>query len=65
MIKINLLPQKRKRAERAEGSQLWLAVVMVLLLAEVAGLFVFPILLVSLFERETPVELSFNQVSKI
>lgn len=41
MIKINLLPQKRKRAERAEGSQLWLAVVMVLLLAEVAGLFVF------------------------
>jgi type IV pilus assembly protein PilN len=41
VIKINLLPQKRKRAERAEGSQLWLAVVMVLLLAEVAGLFVF------------------------
>ena len=41
MIRINLLPQKRKRAERGEGSQLWLAVVMVLLLAEVAGLFVF------------------------
>lgn len=40
MIKINLLPQKR-RAEAAEGSQLWLAVVMVLFLAEVAGLFVF------------------------
>lgn len=41
MIRINLLPQKRKRAERSEASQLWLAVVMVLLLAEVAGLFVF------------------------
>ena len=41
MIRINLLPQKRKRAERGESSQLWLAVVMVLLLAEVAGLFVF------------------------
>ncbi|HVJ18266.1 MAG TPA: PilN domain-containing protein [Polyangiaceae bacterium] len=40
MIKINLLPQKR-RAEPTEGSQLWLAVVMVLFLAEVAGLFVF------------------------
>ena len=41
MIRINLLPQKKKRAERGETSQLWLAVVMVLLLAEVAGLFVF------------------------
>jgi len=41
LIRINLLPQKRKRAERGESSQLWLAVVMVLLLAEVAGLFVF------------------------
>lgn len=40
MIRINLLPQKR-RTERTEGSQLWLAVIMVLLLAEVAGLFVF------------------------
>ncbi len=40
MIKINLLPQKR-RAEASEGSQLWLAVVMVLFLAEVAGLFVY------------------------
>jgi type IV pilus assembly protein PilN len=40
MIRINLLPQKR-RAEPTEGSQLWLAVLMVLFLAEVAGLFVF------------------------
>jgi type IV pilus assembly protein PilN len=40
MIRINLMPQKR-RAERSEGSQLWLAVVMVLMLALVAGLFVF------------------------
>ena len=40
MIRINLMPQKR-RAERSEGSQLWLAVVMVLMLAEVAALFVF------------------------
>jgi type IV pilus assembly protein PilN len=40
MIRINLMPQKR-RAERSEGSQLWLAVVMVLMLATVAGLFVF------------------------
>lgn len=40
MIRINLLPQKR-RTERSEGSQLWLAVVMVVMLAEVAALFVF------------------------
>lgn len=40
MIRINLMPQKR-RAERTEGSQLWLAVVMVVMLAEVAALFVF------------------------
>jgi type IV pilus assembly protein PilN len=40
MIRINLMAQKR-RADRAEGSQLWLAVVMVLMLAEVAALFVF------------------------
>lgn len=40
MIKINLMPSKR-RAERGDGSQLWLAVVMVLMLAMVAGLFVF------------------------
>lgn len=40
MIRINLLAQK-KRAERSEGSQVWLAVVMVIVLAEVAGLFVY------------------------
>jgi len=40
MIRINLMPQKR-RAERSEGSQLWLAVLMVLMLAQVAALFVF------------------------
>jgi type IV pilus assembly protein PilN len=40
VIRINLMPQKR-RAERTEGSQLWLAVVMVVMLAEVAALFVF------------------------
>ncbi|HET7539118.1 MAG TPA: PilN domain-containing protein [Polyangiaceae bacterium] len=40
MIRINLMGQKR-RAERAEGAQLWLVVVMVLMLAEVAALFVF------------------------
>ncbi len=39
MIRINLLAQK-KRAERSEGSQVWLAVVMVVILAEVAALFV-------------------------
>lgn len=39
MIRINLLPQKR-RVERQEGGQVWLAVVLVLLLAEVAGFFV-------------------------
>ena len=40
MIRINLMPQKR-RTERSEGSQLWLAVIMVVMLAEVAALFVF------------------------
>jgi type IV pilus assembly protein PilN len=39
MIRINLLPQKR-RAEPKEGKELWLAVVLALLLAEVAGFFV-------------------------
>lgn len=38
MIRINLLAQK-KRSEGAEGSQLWLVVVMVVVLAEVAALF--------------------------
>ena len=36
MIRINLMPQKR-RAERSDGSQLWLAVVMVVMLAEGAA----------------------------
>ncbi len=40
MIRINLLPQKR-RAESSEGSQLWLVALLVLLIAEIAGLFVF------------------------
>jgi type IV pilus assembly protein PilN len=40
VIRINLMPQRR-RADRSDGSQLWLAVVMVLMLAEVAALFVF------------------------
>jgi type IV pilus assembly protein PilN len=39
VIRINLLAQK-KRAEGADGSQLWLVVVMVVVLAEVAALFV-------------------------
>ncbi|RYZ01886.1 MAG: hypothetical protein EOO73_33855 [Myxococcales bacterium] len=39
MIRINLLAQK-KRTERSDGSQVWLAVVMVVILAEVAALFV-------------------------
>jgi type IV pilus assembly protein PilN len=40
MIRINLLAQK-KRAEKSEGSQVWLAAVMVVVLAEVAALFVY------------------------
>ena len=40
MIRINLMAQKR-RSDRAEGSQLWLAVAMVAMLAEVVALFVF------------------------
>ncbi len=40
MIRINLMAPKR-RAERAEAPQLWLGVVMVVALAEVAALFVF------------------------
>ena len=39
MIRINLLAQK-KRSERSDVSQVWLAVVMVVVLAEVAALFV-------------------------
>jgi type IV pilus assembly protein PilN len=43
MIRVNLLPQK-KRAERGAaegGSQLWLVVLLIVVLAEVAGLFVY------------------------
>jgi type IV pilus assembly protein PilN len=40
MIRINLLAQK-KRSDRSDASQVWLAVVMVVVLAEVAALFVF------------------------
>jgi type IV pilus assembly protein PilN len=40
VIRVNLLPQKR-RAEKGEGGQLWLVALLVLFLAEVAGLFVF------------------------
>ncbi|HEY3500366.1 MAG TPA: PilN domain-containing protein [Polyangiaceae bacterium] len=41
MIRVNLLPQKRRAEARPEGSQLWLVAVMVAFLAEVAALFVF------------------------
>jgi type IV pilus assembly protein PilN len=41
VIRVNLLPQKRRAEARAEGNQLWLVAVMVALLAEIAGLFVF------------------------
>ncbi|HEY3234661.1 MAG TPA: hypothetical protein VGJ84_08085, partial [Polyangiaceae bacterium] len=41
MIRINLLPQKRGVQRRAEGSQLWLGLVLFSVLLEVAGLFVF------------------------
>lgn len=40
MIRINLLPQKR-RAETTEGRQLWLVAVLVLFLLEVGALFVY------------------------
>ncbi len=40
MIRINLLPQK-KRAESREGGQLWLVAVLVLFVLEVGALFVF------------------------
>lgn len=41
MIRINLLPQKRRTEKAAEASQLWLVVLLLLFLAEVAGLLVF------------------------
>ena len=41
MIRINLLTQKKRTERTAEGSQVWLAVVLVVVLAEVAMLFVY------------------------
>lgn len=41
MIRINLMPQKRRTERAADGSQLWLVAVMVLMLLEIVGLFVF------------------------
>jgi type IV pilus assembly protein PilN len=41
VIRVNLLPQKRRVEARAETRQLWLVAVMVAFLAEIAGLFVF------------------------
>ena len=39
MIRINLLASKKRAEKSSEGSQVWLAVVMVVVLAEVAALF--------------------------
>jgi len=41
VIRVNLLPQKRRAEASADGRQLWLVAVMVAFLAEIAGLFVF------------------------
>jgi type IV pilus assembly protein PilN len=41
VIRVNLLPQKRRAEARPEARQLWLVAVMVAFLAEVAALFVF------------------------
>jgi type IV pilus assembly protein PilN len=41
VIRVNLLPQKRRAESRAETKQLWLVAVMVAFLAEIAALFVF------------------------
>jgi len=41
MIRINLLASKKRAEKSSEASQVWLAVVMVVVLAEVAALFVF------------------------
>lgn len=40
MIRINLLPQKR-RVQRAEGGQLWLVVIVLLVALEAVGFFIF------------------------
>ena len=41
MIRVNLLPQKRRAEKTKEKSQIWLVVLLVLFLGEVAGLLVF------------------------
>jgi type IV pilus assembly protein PilN len=41
VIRVNLLPQKRRVESQKEAKQLWLVAVMVVFLAEVAALFVF------------------------
>jgi type IV pilus assembly protein PilN len=41
VIRVNLLPQKRRAEAKAGDKQLWLVAVMVAFLAQVAGLFVF------------------------
>jgi type IV pilus assembly protein PilN len=41
LIRVNLLPQKRRAEVRPEGRQLWLVAVMVAFLAQVAALFVY------------------------
>jgi type IV pilus assembly protein PilN len=41
LIRVNLLPQKRRTEARADARQLWLVAVMVAFLAEIAALFVF------------------------
>jgi hypothetical protein len=40
VIRINLLPQKR-RAARAEGSQLWAVVLVLLVALEAVGFFIY------------------------
>jgi hypothetical protein len=41
VIRVNLLPQKRRVETQKEAKQLWLVAVMVAFLAQVAALFVF------------------------
>ncbi|MBN2191877.1 MAG: PilN domain-containing protein [Polyangiaceae bacterium] len=53
MIRINLLPQKRRGGERREGTQLWLLLMLMLVLAQVSGLFVFHAYKVQELEEQT------------
>ena len=41
MIRINLLPQKRRTERGAEGSQVWLFVILGIFLVEIAGFVIF------------------------